>query len=44
MIRPFQPDDMETCVRLLMDAYNGEPWNNRWTADKATRGRRGWAG
>jgi aminoglycoside 6'-N-acetyltransferase I len=37
MIREFYPDDMETCVRLLVEAYNGEPWNNHWTIETATR-------
>ena len=37
MIREFHPDDMETCVHLLIEAYNGEPWNCHWTIETATR-------
>jgi aminoglycoside 6'-N-acetyltransferase I len=37
MIREFHPDDMDTCVHLLIEAYNGEPWNNHWTIETATR-------
>lgn len=37
MIREFQPDDMENCARLLVAAYNGEPWNCHWTLETATR-------
>lgn len=25
------------CARLLMEAYNGLPWNNRWTEDKSIK-------
>jgi len=37
MIRGIQPTDMERCARLLIEAYNREPWNNRWTDESATR-------
>ncbi len=37
MIREFHPDDLETCVHLLIEAYNGEPWNNHWTIETASR-------
>ena len=37
MIREFHPDDVETCVHLLIEAYNGEPWNDHWTLETATR-------
>lgn len=37
MIREFQPDDLATCVDLLIEAYNGEPWKCHWTVETATR-------
>lgn len=37
MIRNFLPTDLETCARLLIEAYNAEPWNNHWTMETATR-------
>ncbi|MBI5029879.1 MAG: GNAT family N-acetyltransferase [Chloroflexi bacterium] len=37
MLREFHPGDLETCVCLLIEAYNGEPWNNHWTNETATR-------
>jgi len=26
---------LEQCAEVLMDAYNGPPWNDNWTAKKA---------
>jgi aminoglycoside 6'-N-acetyltransferase I len=37
MIREFQPDDLESCARLLPEAYNGEPWKCHWTMETAAR-------
>ena len=37
MIREFHPNDMPACVDLLIEAYNGEPWNCHWTIETATR-------
>ena len=37
MIREFHPDDMPTCVDLLIEAYNDDPWNYHWTLETATR-------
>lgn len=37
MIRNFLPSDLEACARLLIEAYNAEPWNNHWTMETATR-------
>ena len=37
MIRAFHPDDMATCVHLLIAAYNREPWNDHWTIEAATK-------
>ncbi len=27
--------DLEKCAELLMEAYNAEPWNDKWTKEKA---------
>ena len=37
MIRAYNPGDLVDCVRLLIDAYNGEPWHNHWTPETAER-------
>jgi ribosomal protein S18 acetylase RimI-like enzyme len=37
MIREFHPNDLPTCVELLIEAYNDEPWNYHWTVETATR-------
>ena len=37
MIRALNRSDMETCVQLLIAAYNAEPWNNHWTVETAAR-------
>lgn len=37
MIRDYIPSDLEACARLLIEAYNTEPWNNHWTMETATR-------
>lgn len=37
MIRSYQQDDLAGCVQMLMAAYNGEPWRNRWTEETAAR-------
>lgn len=36
-IREITPADLGACAALLIDAYNCEPWNNRWTAESAKR-------
>lgn len=28
-------DVLESCAQILVDAYNGEPWNDNWTIEKA---------
>lgn len=28
-------DQLDQCAALLVDAYNGEPWNDSWTQEKA---------
>jgi aminoglycoside 6'-N-acetyltransferase I len=37
MIRAFQPDDLQTCIRLFIETYSAEPWNNHWSPEAATR-------
>ena len=37
MIREIHSNDIETCANLLIEAYNTEPWNNRWTIDTANK-------
>ncbi len=37
MIRAYEPRDFDACVQLLMDAYNGAPWENHWTEETASR-------
>ncbi len=37
VIREWEQDDGEACVRVLLDAYNREPWNNQWTRETAER-------
>ncbi len=28
-------NELKFCADILVDAYNGEPWNDEWTRDKA---------
>ncbi len=37
MIRKITGSDIDQCARLLIDAYNNDPWNNRWTETTAKR-------
>jgi GNAT superfamily N-acetyltransferase len=37
MIREICSNDIETCARLLIEAYNNEPWNNHWTTETANK-------
>ncbi|EFM08459.1 GCN5-related N-acetyltransferase [Paenibacillus curdlanolyticus YK9] len=34
-IRSLMPDDLQACVRLYMDVFNAEPWNDEWTEERA---------
>jgi aminoglycoside 6'-N-acetyltransferase I len=36
-IRAITPADLPACAALLVDAYNGEPWNDHWTQAAAER-------
>ena len=37
MIRNYESQDLDGCVRLLIETYNCEPWNNHWTEKTAKR-------
>lgn len=37
MIREFKQEDLHSCVQLLMETYNCEPWENLWTVETGTR-------
>ncbi|NLT15498.1 MAG: GNAT family N-acetyltransferase [Clostridiales bacterium] len=37
MIKPYMSTDMESCVRVMIEAYNGPPWNDHWMMETATR-------
>lgn len=37
MIRKFKYEDLNSCVQLLIETYNCEPWKNHWTVETATR-------
>lgn len=37
MIRDFKQEDLQACVRLLIETYNCEPWNDHWTIETASR-------
>ena len=37
MIRDFKQEDLGSCVQLLIETYNCEPWKNHWTVETATR-------
>ncbi len=37
LIRQLQPEDIAACSSLLIEAYNGAPWNNYWTIETGTR-------
>jgi aminoglycoside 6'-N-acetyltransferase I len=36
LIRHLQTEDIADCACLLIEAYNGAPWNNHWTTETAT--------
>lgn len=36
-IRELVAADIDTCVSLLMAAYNGPPWSNQWTKETGRR-------
>ncbi|MFC4711052.1 GNAT family N-acetyltransferase [Enterococcus eurekensis] len=34
-VREIKTEDFSTCANILVEAYNGEPWNNSWTKKEA---------
>jgi aminoglycoside 6'-N-acetyltransferase I len=36
MIRPYVKADLDACAHLLIESYNGSPWNDVWTVEKAS--------
>jgi aminoglycoside 6'-N-acetyltransferase I len=37
MIKRYDNRDLEQCAGVMMEAYNGPPWNDHWTLEKAIR-------
>ncbi len=37
MVRPFKKSDLKNCVKLLIDVYYNDPWNNKWNEKTGTR-------
>lgn len=37
IVRKYEDGDLETCIRIMLDTFNGEPWNNKWTPESAGR-------
>jgi aminoglycoside 6'-N-acetyltransferase I len=37
MIKCYEDKDQEQCARVMLEAYNGPPWNDHWTPEKAKR-------
>lgn len=37
LMAPLIESDLPACAALLMDAYNGPPWDSQWTLELATR-------
>lgn len=35
MITEFSLDDLESCVALFVQVFNGEPWRDKWTDETA---------
>lgn len=36
-IRSYGIHDFEQCIKLFIEVFNSEPWNDQWTHDKAER-------
>lgn len=34
-IRLFEKNDLLKCTRLFIDVFNQEPWNDKWTEERA---------
>ena len=37
IVREYDEKDLDTCIKILMDTFNAEPWNNEWTPESARR-------
>lgn len=38
MIRPFvERNDLKTCITLMINVFNNEPWNDNWTYEGAEK-------
>jgi aminoglycoside 6'-N-acetyltransferase I len=37
LIKEYRPEDLKACVKLLIEAYNCNPWNNHWTEPTGKR-------
>ena len=37
MVEFYKSEHLQQCVDLFAETYNRPPWNNRWTAETATR-------
>ena len=35
--RELLPDDMDLCVKMLIEAYNPPPWNDHWTEERGKK-------
>jgi GNAT superfamily N-acetyltransferase len=35
-VKELTKEDIENCANLIMQAYNGRPWNYQWTVPKAS--------
>lgn len=34
-IRPYESKDLRECISLFINVFNNEPWNDKWTSEKA---------
>lgn len=34
-IREYEPNDLVQCLHLFIDVFNKEPWNEKWSMDRA---------
>ena len=35
-VKELTKEDIENCANIIMQAYNGRPWNYQWTVPKAS--------
>lgn len=36
-LRLFEEKDLTECIETFMEVFNGEPWNDEWTFEKAQK-------